>query len=233
MTIQSKTSAPILAQPVVVVGGPTGPSGGPTGPTGPTGYTGPVATSVPGNTGPRGLTGPTGNTGAAGTLTGPTGFTGPPGSSITGPTGPQGPLGAVASNQYISTNSSGTLGPYGTTAQAVGFGSSIKYTTKKTGFTLVMFAGMARHAVAGAITTITGIYGTGTPPAANGTTGLGTSYSTNQQYVSGTTTDRGGFTVMKLLALPVGVEHWFDLTVQSSNGANAYIADVQILVMEF
>lgn len=89
MTTQSKTPAPILAQPVVVVGGPTGPAGGATGVAGSTGPTGPVATSITGNTGPRGLTGPTGIIGAAG-ITGPTGFTGPPGSP--GATGAKGDI---------------------------------------------------------------------------------------------------------------------------------------------
>jgi hypothetical protein len=87
MTVQSKTPSPIWAQPVVVVGGPTGPSGGPTGAVGPTGSTGPTALGVTGPTGhigPTGITGPTG----AGAFTGPTGMTGPVGSGNIGPTGP-------------------------------------------------------------------------------------------------------------------------------------------------
>lgn len=233
MTIQSKIPAPILAQPVVVIGGPTGPSGGPTGSTGPTGIMGPLATGATGNTGPRGLTGPTGVTGA-GAFTGPTGFTGPPGSGgATGATGMTGPFGAVGSGQFISTNSSGTLGPYGTTETAVGFGGSVPYTPTKSGYTLVMFAGMARNASVGAVTTITGRYGTGTAPSAGATTGLGTAFSTPQEYVSGTASDRGGFTVMKLLTLTLATPYWFDISVWSTVGANAYVANIQILVIEF
>jgi hypothetical protein len=105
MTVQSKTPAPIWAQPVVVVGGPTGPSGGPTGTTGPTGSTGPVASSVTGNTGPRGLTGPTGNTGPA-AATGPTGMTGPVGSP--GMTGP-----AISGATLVANLPTGPIGARG------------------------------------------------------------------------------------------------------------------------
>jgi hypothetical protein len=104
MTVQSAIRAQILAQPAVVVGGPTGPSGGPTGPTGPEG-----SASVTGATGPMGATGvqgPTGPTGAPGqdtSLTGPTGPTGPPGDVAgIGPTGPTGPPGADLSASGIA-----------------------------------------------------------------------------------------------------------------------------------
>jgi hypothetical protein len=231
MTIQSQTPAPIAAQPVVVVGGPTGPSGGPTGTTGSIGPTGPTGvTGSRGSIGPLG-TGPTGPTGA-GAFTGPTGKVGPPGSAgPTGVTGPMGPLGAVGSGQFISTNSFGTLGPYGTNPTAVGFG--VSYTTKASGNVLVIFAGMARNSSIGAVTQINGIYGNGTPPGSGATTGLGTFFSTTQEYVSGTVNDRGGFTVMHLFSWPVNTQYWLDLTVASTVGANAYIADVQILVVEF
>jgi hypothetical protein len=234
MTTQSKTPAPILAQPIVVVGGPTGPSGGPTGPTGLSGAVGPTGyTGVRGQTGPLG-TGPTGPTGV-GAFTGPTGLTGPAGpTGVTGSTGPTGVTGAgsITSGRIISTNSSGTLGPYGGNPTAVGFGMS--YTTKASGQVLVMFAGMARNATAGNTTFISPTYGTGTAPASGATTGLGTQYSTPQGYVSGTTTDRGGFMTMKILSLTVGTTYWFDILVWNSVGGTgtAYIADVQILIVE-
>jgi hypothetical protein len=228
MTTQSKTPAPIMAQPVVVIGGPTGPSGGPTGVTGPTGYTGPVATSVTGNTGPRGLTGPTGATGAASTQTGPTGMTGPVGGGIPGPTGP---YGAVGVGSFVSTYASGINGPYGSEVM-VGFGANIHYTPTKSGNVLVMFAGQARNATVGATTTVSGRYGTGSPPIA-GAAVVGSMISNSQHYVSGTTTDTGGFTIMRLLTLPLAAEHWFDLSVFSSPGSTAYITDTQMLVIEF
>jgi hypothetical protein len=228
MTIQSKTPAPILAQPVVVIGGPTGPSGGPTGVTGPTGYTGPVATSVPGNTGPRGLTGPTGATGAASTQTGPTGMTGPVGGGIQGPTGP---YGAVGAGSFVSTYSSGNNGPYGSEVM-VGFGANTRYTPTKSGNVLVMFAGQARNATVGATTVVSGRYGTGAYPSA-GASPIGSMISNSQYCVSGTTTDSGGFTIMRLLTLPLNTEHWFDLSVLSSPGATAYLSNVQMLVIEF
>ena len=229
MTTQSKTPAPILAQPVVVVGGPTGPAGGATGVPGPIGETGPTgAGAFTGPTGGVGVTGPTGQLGPTG-VPGPIGLTGPAGN--VGPTGVRGPLGAVGSGDYFSTNmGSGTLGPYGPSEMAVGF--NLRHTASKSGIMLVMFAGMARNTVAGAVTTIRGRYGNGVAPAPSATTGLGTQFSIEQEYVSGTTADRGGFVVMKILELPL-TDYWFDISVQSSNGANAYVANVQMLVIEF
>lgn len=123
MTIKVLAPAPIMAQPVVVVGGPTGPAGGPTGPSGVTGATGPTAQASTGPTGPFG-TGPTGTTGSTGPR-GQTGFTGPPGTpgptglSATGPqgvTGPsgQGPTGAVGPTGNTGPNG-GPTGPTGRT----------------------------------------------------------------------------------------------------------------------
>lgn len=114
MTVTVITPAPVMAQPVVVIGGPTGPSGGPTGPTGITGLTGATGASVTGPTGitGAGATGPTGVTGARG----PTGYSGPPGSpgptgsasSAVGPTGTEGPTGHTGA---ASTGPTGNTGP--------------------------------------------------------------------------------------------------------------------------
>ena len=104
----------IAAQPVVVVGGPTGAFGGPPGPTGPTGT---VSTTGPtGSTGPTGAFG-TGPTGAPGS-TGPTGiqgFTGPPGVGVQGPTGDQGFMGFTG-----PTGPTGNRGATGTPGPATG-----------------------------------------------------------------------------------------------------------------
>lgn len=81
MAVQVNGPAPVAAQPVVVVGGPTGPTGpgvGSTGATGPTGNAG--------NTGFIGQTGPTGygfNLSFAGVGNAVTGISGP----NTGPSG--------------------------------------------------------------------------------------------------------------------------------------------------
>lgn len=120
--------APIMAQPVVVVGGPTGPSGGPTGPTGINGATGPTAAAFTGPTGATGF-GATGPTGFAGGI-GPTGYTGPPGNfgptgltgpiGVTGPlgTGPTGPTGVTGVTGPQGTGPTGVAGPTGPTGGA-------------------------------------------------------------------------------------------------------------------
>lgn len=76
MAVRSNIRAPILSQPIVVIGGPTGPPGGPTG--------------------SQGMTGPTGAHGVDASTIGPTGPTGPAGQiAATGPTGPTGPAGGL------------------------------------------------------------------------------------------------------------------------------------------
>lgn len=111
MTTSVKAPAPVAAQPVVVVHGPTGPAGSNTGLTGPTGFTGPTGTMTGptgytgatglGATGATGSTGPVGSTGPAGS---PTGATGPTGSGSTGPTGAAGGGGGAGGlyNQVMS-----------------------------------------------------------------------------------------------------------------------------------
>lgn len=116
MTVTVISPAPIMAQPVVLVGGPTGPSGGPTGVTGTTGPTGPTAPSFTGPTGPSGAgaTGPTGMTGPRGQ----TGFTGPVGNQgSTGAAstvaGPQGPTGVGSTGPTGGQGVGGPVGPTG------------------------------------------------------------------------------------------------------------------------
>lgn len=147
MTVQVIASAPVAAQPVVVVGGPTGPSGGPTGPTGasatgPTGYTGSAGATGPTGatgfsaTGPTGATGATGYTGPPGNLgptgsgspgpTGYTGYTGPTG--VTGPTGPQGTQGLIGPTGFSATGPTGYTGPAGGPTGPTGPTGSTGYT---------------------------------------------------------------------------------------------------------
>lgn len=108
--------APILAMPVVVVGGPTGPAGGATGVTGPTG-----ATGVTGPSGINGVTGPTGMTGSGATgPAGPTGVAGPPG----GPTGPTGLTGGPGYTGPTGAGATGATGPSGGPTGPTGVGST-------------------------------------------------------------------------------------------------------------
>jgi hypothetical protein len=127
MAVPVVVPAPIAAQPVVVVHGPTGPTGPGVGATGPTGLTG--ATGRTGYSGPTGWTGATGVTGAtgAGAFTGPTGFTGPPGSGgatgitgATGPTGFTGPIGPTGASGPGATGVTGSTGVGGGNAHSIG-----------------------------------------------------------------------------------------------------------------
>lgn len=237
MTAQSKTPAPILAQPVVVIGGPTGPSGGPTGPTGSTGYTGPTgSTGVRGQTGPVG-TSPTGPTGA-GAFTGPTGFTGPPGSvgpssTVTGPTGPTGPMPVIGSERTRFYNSAGPFGPYGTSPVVLGL--NVQFTTHNPGgYCLFTITGMARNSAggAGAATTLVGAGGTGTPPVAGAALG-GSTLTNPKTFFSTDAAEYAGFTVTGFYTLATATTYWFDLAVQSSVGNNAYVRDITLTLIEF
>jgi collagen type VII alpha len=237
---QPSVPAPIMTKPVVVVGGHTGPSGGPTGPTG---LPGPGITGPTGSQGLTGHTGPTGITGAqgAGAFTGPTGNTGPPGMGLpsavpgsTGPTGVTGPAGVGDVSRTRSAISTGPFGPYGTSATAVGLGFT--YTPQTSGCVCVTIAGLARNSTGGtgAGTTISGRYGTGTPPAANATAGLGTLFGASQRTFGVDSADYTGFTVTAIISgLAIGTTCWFDLAVLSTAGSTAYVQDIQYTMFEF
>jgi hypothetical protein len=231
MSTQSNTPAPIMAQPVVVVGGPTGPSGGPTGPTG---YTGPTAaTGVTGYTGPTGVTGPTGRVGAtgAGAFTGPTGYTGPPGSlgaASTGATGPTGPVGVFQSGSAALAS---PTGPMGTTPLMIGLNGD--FVPAATGKIFIAIAGVALNTTGGGGSiNISGYYGTGTAPSP-GAAVMGTLFSVTQHIITASAAAQAGFTILGLISgLTLGTTYWIDLAVSTTTGANAFVKDVKGIAME-
>lgn len=231
MSTQSNTPAPILAQPVVVVGGPTGPSSGLTGPTGPQG-----SVSLTGATGPIGLTGPTGFTGSigptgAGAFTGPTGRTGPPGSvgaASTGATGPTGPVGVFQSG---SGSIVAPTGPAGTTPYMIGLGAS--FTPNASGKCFIELAGVALNTTGGGgSVNISGYYGTGTSPVA-GASVTGTQFSITQHILTSANTVQIGFTIIGVIpGLTLGTPYWFDLAISTASGTGAFVKDLQGVAME-
>jgi len=233
MATQSSTPAPIMAQPVIVVGGHTGPSGGATGPSGPVGATGAVGpTGVPG---PTGL-GPTGATGAAGAgaFTGPTGFTGPPGGGFAGPQGSTGPTGpqAISPSRVASGTLAGPFGPYGTSPTFIGAGSTFAFTPTLSGTVWVAISGQARNSTAGVSTFIQARWGTGTPPAAGGGN-AGFAFGRLVESVSGSASDKQGFTILAFIfGLAVGTAHWIDLALTSSSGTSALVQDLHFTLIE-
>jgi hypothetical protein len=236
MATQSSTPAPIMAQPVVVVGGHTGPSGGatgPTGPMGPTGVIGPVGALGPTGPGLLGATGPTG----LGAFTGPTGHTGPPGGGFQGPQGMTGPTGpqALSPDRAIQGTFVGPFGPYSTSSTFVGLGGSLSYTTRLSGEVLVVVGGLARNSSGGSGggTTIQVRVGTGAPPSA-GTSGTsyGTAIGVPQRTYMTAGGDQSGFSIIAFVFLGVPSTVWFDLTVFSTTGNTAYVQDLQFAVIE-
>lgn len=257
MATQSSTPAPIMAQPVVVVGGPTGPASGLTGPTGPqgmasltgaTGYTGPTgalgtgptgATGVGAFTGPRGMTGPlgdagpTGSTGATGPQgTGPTGFTGMTGDF--GPTGPTGPQGTLSGTRYLYQSLATPITGIG--VSAVAFGLAAPYTPSSTGRVMVWISGMVQNTVASQFTILTARYGTGSAPVPGATTGLGTSFGipVNALDSANSATDAWvGFTLVGVLPnLTIGTAYWFDVAAMTDGGSGGGLRDVQLVLIE-
>ncbi|HEX6825739.1 MAG TPA: hypothetical protein VF077_05415 [Nitrospiraceae bacterium] len=239
MTVESKTPAPIMAQPVIVVGGHTGPAGGATGPTGPIGLPSAV-------TGPTGALGPIGPTGAehtgptgVGAFTGPTGYTGPPGGGPIGPTGMTGPTGppAYLTGRTKSMYDSGTYGPYGARAQ-LGFGNTIQYLTHiPGGFCQVTFSGTVRNSAGagGGETQVVGWSGTGVPPAQGANSPGGSAFAwASQRYVSSDAGQYAAFYITAFVNLTTNSYYWFDISIQStSGGGSAYVRDLQFTLVEF
>lgn len=231
MSQQSNIPAPIMAQPVVVVGGPTGPGGGPTGPTGPAGLA--TITGATGLAGPTGVTGPTGMVGAtgAGAFTGPTGKTGPPGSigpASTGATGPTGPIGV---SQSVSGSIAAPTGPAGTTPYMIGLGAT--FTPNSSGKCFIELAGVALNTTGGGGSiNIAGRYGTGTPPIA-GAAITGTTFGIVQHIVSNANNVQIGFTVIGIVSgLTLGTPYWIDLVISTDSGTGGFVKDLQGVAME-
>lgn len=237
MTVQSKTPAPIQAQPIVVVGGPTGPSGGPTGSTGPIGITGP--TGITGAVGPTGRlgTGPMGPTGP-GAAIGATGRTGPAGGpGPTGVTGPPGPAGQpltwnTAFNTTALSNST-------TAEQSFGYGSVFRIWLVGTGAVFVTMSGTLINACTnGSTLSLRGHYGTGNIyPSFGATSGLGQAFSAQQNYIATASPAHTAFTIQSVVYnLPHDssgtVASWFDITVTATPVNGATLKDVQFSAIE-
>jgi hypothetical protein len=232
MTVQSKTPAPILAQPVIVVGGPTGPAGGATGVQGPTGPAGEFTVGVTGPTGGIGPSGPTGVQGPSG-LTGPTGLVGPPGSGggigPIGDTGPTGPTGAYG-GRIATTWRQDTLTAIGTTLTAFGLGFTFQPT--RTGNCLLIVTGVAQNTGA-TITNIQGRYGTGTAPVKGSQGGLGNQFGLQQGVCGSGDSDWIAFCITSVLqGLNVFQNYWVDVAAASASGTGGSIRDVMISAIE-
>ncbi len=220
-----------MAQPVVVVGGPTGPGGGPTGPTGPQG-----SVSLTGATGPTGLSGPTGATGPVGAtgigaFTGPTGKTGPPGSLGAASTGPTGPTGPIGVSQSVSGSIAAPTGPAGTTPYMIGLGGV--FTPNSSGKCFIELAGMALNTTGGGGSiNVAGRYGTGTAPIA-GAGITGTPFGIVQHIVSNANNVQIGFTVIGIVSgLTLGTPYWIDLAISTDSGTGGFVKDLQGIAME-
>jgi hypothetical protein len=247
MPVRGNIRAPILAQPTVVVGGPTGPPGGPAGAQGPQGPAGTGAIGPRGITGPTGVTGPTGAAGKDAANLGPTGATGAPGESATGPTGPTGPAsdfdqhnmyngrfyyhGDVLSNNGVS----GVDTIERMAAEPGGF--MWNWWPTSTGKLFVIITGLAENVDAGG-TIVTGRVGstsTGTPTKGSPVTGtqLGMPVET---YAPGLTIP---FTIIGYLEvfMPEVTElgtpgYWFTVSVRSTIGSGAGVRNIAVMIME-
>jgi collagen type VII alpha len=222
-----------MAQPVVVVGGPTGPSGGPTGTTGPSGLTG--ATGPTGFIGPTGIRGFTGPTGAPGVtaFTGPTGAIGPPGSfgatgqvGSQGPTGPTGNPGAAVTTNYNSGLSRSVTG----TSTWTTVGAQRAITPAVTGRVFIWASGMAYNNTVGGATNIGIMFGTGATPAP-GSTPSGT-LPVQVVFIASTTAGRQGFALVANPSLSVNTTYWFEIVITSPSSNTGGVEGCQLLVME-
>jgi hypothetical protein len=252
MSTQSNTPAPVAAQPVVVVLGPTGPSGGPTGPTGPMGEA-----TITGATGPTGYTGPsvavTGPTGAtgAGAFTGPVGMTGPPGSGGTpGVTGPTGPVGAFGHN-WLSRLFPG-VHVVDNVGQETSMGFQFEFAVQSSGYFMLIVTGTCGNTLAAnRQVKITGRWNDKAvqdpaDPYETRPSFMGEVWGTPQTLINAAANERMSFTVLGVIPrnfpsddpdeppLPIGHTCWLDLSIQDPQSATsgAFVADIQIMVLE-
>jgi hypothetical protein len=128
-------------------------------------------------------------------------------------------------------------GNVSTSEKAMGLGGGadqFTFVPEKTGRVLVWIGGMVLNSTAaGDGVTITGRWGTGTPPSNGDTSGLGTQFSIPQHFVASTTDGQQGFLVMGVVTgMTVGTVYWFDLSIVAVTGGGATVKDVQFVAVE-
>ena len=246
MPVDLTIRAPVMTQPTVVVGGPTGPGGGPEGPTGPQGaaLTGPAGPQ--GVTVPTGEFGPTGPSGADGNLTGPTGPTGGAGDiNAQGDTGPTG-VGVDFSATFHRVNGIAELTTgitnVNTLEKIVGCGYSqraVDYTTVETGNIVIIICGVAEN-TNGAGTTITGYAAhvlsdddfTSESPAVGDLVPVNASQWGQPLEIFAPGQSVSFSMIGNIRVPPVGHRLWIDIAVKSTVGGGANIKNLSTLMME-
>jgi hypothetical protein len=245
MPVKSTIDALIMAQPTVVIGGPTGPAGGPTGPTGAQGAS---VTGPTGDIGPTGARGPTGLQGATGVFAnviGPTGPTGGPGLAVTGPTGPTGPPGIDLGHSTdinfprIYSYHDPTNQDYVANIDVIErmLGTQLAFYPMVSGRMLVIITGMAQN-TDGNGTTVTGRFDVGNNYPQRGDAVTGTAFGIPQEiFAPGMMVP---FTIIDILQVDVVPTHsypnfqgyWLSLSVKATGGAGAGISNIMFTYME-
>ena len=131
----------------------------------------------------------------------------------------------------IATNPADTNS---TTEVTMGLGNVFTITPVQTGRVAIVVGGTcANDSVNGGLN-ITGRYGTGTTPPANGAAGATFGvWSTTQHYYMSNARDIAGFTVIGgFVGLTDGTPVWFDLSIAATGGGRASVTDVQCLIWE-
>jgi hypothetical protein len=146
-------------------------------------------------------------------------------------------VGVVPTWTTVPVTSGAVSAPTGTTSATevmMGRGSNVGFfiTPTRTGRIVATIAGcMANNAANGGVT-ITGRFGTGTPPA-NGDAFTGTQWSTTQHFFQQSARDVSGFTVIGGNPnLTLGTPVWFDVSISATGGGTATVTDVQGLLFE-
>jgi hypothetical protein len=162
-------------------------------------------------------------------------MTGPVGAGVVGPiglTGPTGPL-IAASDRILSAYSGGVYGPYGTNSTMVGLGYT--YTIKGTsGLLFIAVSGLARNSAGNAGTTVELHWQSGAPPPA-GAAAVGIMLGASQHLFLANAADKVGWCIHWIgggFAGYVGQNIWFDLAIWSTTGNNAYVQDLNFVVIE-
>lgn len=112
-----------------------------------------------------------------------------------------------------------------TTLVMMGLGSTLAYTPASTGLVLITVGGQFFTNTAAVGVTLTGRYGTGTPPV-NGAAVTGTRWpaAADPTFGAATTTTAGNpFSFTAMLALVKGTTYWFDLALATANAADAAV----------
>jgi len=134
---------------------------------------------------------------------------------------------------FVTADLIGPYGAIGITPTLIGLGAL--YLVSGSGRIAVEISGLVRNTnPTGAGVNLSGRYFQGaSAPLAGETVDIGTGFPITQHFYTTDPLGYYGFKCCYYSIFPTGQTWWFDLAIASTDGANAYVRDVQLTLIEY